>query len=118
MPVATMMRRVSWRPHPLSVLYSNREGGPKYEDYNPRPKPLNSRRVTELLSRLPKLEHAESIVTGCRLYALALELVQERPDISYQLLISSVVWQMQHSTSSNPTKLPKWSIRNRFSIWR
>lgn len=29
-------------------------------------------------------------MAACRLYALALELIHDRPDISYQLLISSV----------------------------
>jgi hypothetical protein len=90
MPMATTMRRVSWRPHPLSVLYPNYKEGPEYEDYNPRPKALEPRQLTELLIGLPQLEHSESIVAACRLYSLALQLIHERPDISYQLLISSV----------------------------
>jgi hypothetical protein len=36
------------------------------------------------------LEYAESIVASARLYALALELVREQPELAYQLLISSV----------------------------
>jgi hypothetical protein len=43
-----------------------------------------------MLLGLPRLAHAESIVASTRLYALALELIHERPDISYQFLISSV----------------------------
>ena len=39
---------------------------------------------------MPRLEHAESIVASARLYALALELIREQPDIAYQLFISSV----------------------------
>jgi hypothetical protein len=90
MPLATTMRGASWRPHPLTVLYGNSAGGPKYKDYNPLPKVLDTRRLTELLVCLPKIEHAESIVASCRLYALALELIHRLPEISYQLLISSV----------------------------
>src|SRR5262245_282232 len=43
-----------------------------------------------MLVHLPCLQHAEPIVASCRLYALALELIHSRPDIAYQLLISSV----------------------------
>ncbi len=88
MPLATTLRRESWRPHPISVLYSLE--GQEYKDYNPRPKVLDARRLTELLIGLPQLERAEAIVAGSRLYALALELIHVRPYISYQLLISSV----------------------------
>jgi hypothetical protein len=88
MPLATSMQRVFWRPHPLVVGYSLK--GEDYRDYNPRPKALEPRRLTELLAGLPQIEYAESIVASCRLYALALELIHDRPDIAYQLLISCV----------------------------
>lgn len=88
MPLATSMSRICWRPHPFSILTSLE--GQKIRDYNPRPKALNPGRLTALLTGLPPLEYAKSIVASCRLYALALELIHERPDISYQLLISSV----------------------------
>jgi hypothetical protein len=39
---------------------------------------------------LPRLEHAQSIVASARLYAQALELIRDKPDIAYQLLISAV----------------------------
>jgi hypothetical protein len=64
--------------------------GQEIWDYNPRPKPIDARRLTELLLALPKLQHAQGLVASCRLYALALELIHDRPDISYQMLISSV----------------------------
>lgn len=88
MPLATSMRRVCWHPHPLQVLTSFE--GQQIEDYNPQPKAVDGCRLTELLLGLPTIPHAESFVASCRLYALALELIHDRPDISYQLLISSV----------------------------
>ena len=88
LPLATSIRRVFWRPHPFTVLTSFE--GQEIQDYNPRPKQLDPSRLTELLLGLPALPHAESLVASCRLYAAALELIHERPDISYQLLISSV----------------------------
>jgi hypothetical protein len=88
LPLATSMRRVYWRPHPFTVITSFE--GQEIEDYNPRPKAVDAQRLTELLLGLPTIRHAESLVASCRLYALALELIHDRPDISYQLLISSV----------------------------
>lgn len=88
LPLATSMRRIFWRPHPLTVLTSYE--GQEIQDYNPRPKQLDPSKLTELLLGLPGLPHAESLVASCRLYALALELIHERPDIAYQMLISSV----------------------------
>jgi hypothetical protein len=88
MPFVTTMQRVYWRAHPLAVIYS--QEGREYRDYNPQPKAVDPRRLTELLIGLPHMEHAESVVASRRLYAVALELIQERPDIAYQLLISSV----------------------------
>jgi hypothetical protein len=43
-----------------------------------------------MLTGLPNASYAESIVASARLYALALELIREQPDLSYQLLISAV----------------------------
>jgi hypothetical protein len=88
MPLATSMRRVCWRRHPQMVLTSLEKQ--EIEDYNPLPKPVDAARLTELLLGLPRLAHAASIVASARLYVLALELIHDQPDISYQLLISSV----------------------------
>jgi hypothetical protein len=88
LPLATSMRRVFWRPHPMMVLTSIT--GQELENYNPRPKAVVARDLTGLLLALPSVPHAKSLVTACRLYAVALELIHDRPDIAYQLLISSV----------------------------
>lgn len=88
LPLAASMRRTFWRPHPLTVITSF--DGQEIQNYNPRPKCIDSRRLTEVLLGLPVIQHAQSIVAASRLYALALELIHDRPDISYQLLISSV----------------------------
>lgn len=87
-PLATTMRRICWPQHPSMVLTSLEKQ--EIEDYNPRPRPVDAAKLTRLLLGLPRLTVAPSIVASTRLYALALELIHERPDISYQLLISSV----------------------------
>jgi len=88
MAVSNSFRRIYWRPHPLMVLYSL--DGTKYEDYNPQPKAIDPHWLTRMLLRLPRLENASSIVSACRLYASALEMIHSRQDIAYQLLISSI----------------------------
>jgi hypothetical protein len=86
--LAASMRRIFWQPHPLTVItFDDRR---EIQSYNPRPKDVDCHRLTELLLGLPLIEHAQSLVAASRLYALALELIHDRPDISYQLLISSV----------------------------
>jgi len=88
LPFTTSVRNVCWPPQPCTVLTSF--VGQELQDYNPRPKPVDSSRLTEMLLALPKLQHAQSLVASCRLYALAMEMIHERPDISYPFLISSV----------------------------
>jgi hypothetical protein len=88
MPLATSMRRVYWPPYPPKVIIGWETE--KVEDNNPPPKPVDPGALTALLLGLPQLAHSESIVASARLYALALELIREQPDIAYQLLISSV----------------------------
>jgi hypothetical protein len=88
LPIATSMRRTFWPRHPSMVITSLE--GQQIRDYNPRPKAIDAQRLTKLLLGLPMCEYAESIVASCRLYALALELIHDRPDMSYPLLISSV----------------------------
>jgi hypothetical protein len=58
LPLATSMQRVYWRPHPYTVITSFQ--GQELLDYNPRPKSIDARRLTELLLGLPKLQHALS----------------------------------------------------------
>ncbi len=88
LPVVTSMRRSHWPSHPYTFItgWNTLE----VKNYNPLPKPVDPRKLAPLLLGLPGLEHAQSLVASARLYALALELIHERPDISYQLLISSV----------------------------
>jgi hypothetical protein len=88
MPLANQMQRVFWRSHPSMVLTSLH--GQEVQDYNPRPKAVEARSLTRLLLGLPSVPYAKNLVIACRLYALALELIHDRPDIAYQHLISSV----------------------------
>jgi hypothetical protein len=88
LPVVTSMRRIYWPPLPATVLTSLEKQ--EIHDNNPPPLPVDPTSLTALLTGLPSTQYAESIVASARLYALALELIREQPDLSYQLLISAV----------------------------
>jgi hypothetical protein len=82
------MRRIYWPPLPATVITSI--DGQEIHDNNPPPLAVDPTALTALLTGLPRAQYAESIVASARLYALALELIREQPDLSYQLLISAV----------------------------
>lgn len=79
----------SWKRQPSGVVYGAK-GIEKITDYNPPPKPVDPGYLNRIFSSLHDLDHAETIVLSARRYALALELIQDQPDFSYQSLISSV----------------------------
>ena len=88
-PVVTSMRKTL----ELAATPGHRgDVGPraKVHDNNPSPKSVDPKALTALLLGLAQLDYGESIVASARLYALALELIREQPDIAYQLLISSM----------------------------
>jgi hypothetical protein len=92
LPVITTMRKVYWPPHPASVITWPDGQGVRHEihDYNPPPLPVDPGEISALLLRLPRVGHAEGIVASARLYALAMELIREQPELAYQILISAV----------------------------
>lgn len=84
----TVLRRVYWPSLPATVITSH--DGQEIHDNNPPPLAVDPDRFTALLTGLPTAPYAESIVAAARLYSLALELIREQADLSYQLLISAV----------------------------
>src|ERR1051325_6496764 len=84
-------KRVAWPRHPIGV---ETRGGPRGEitlhDYNPPPRPVDARHLAATLAKLPELSYAKEFIASARLYAQALPLLGDAPDIAYQLLISAV----------------------------
>lgn len=78
-----------WDRQPATVVYGP-GGVNKIIDYNPKPKPISSRKLQKLFLSLPSSHYAESIVKSARLYTLALERIGQDVDIAYQLLIASI----------------------------
>jgi len=84
----TAMSRVYWPSLSATVITSHT--GQEIRNNNPPPLSVDPGVFTNMLIGLPDASYAESIVASARLYALALELIREQPELSYQLLISAV----------------------------
>jgi hypothetical protein len=86
--IISSLNTTHWERHPSIVVYG--QNGIEIIDYNPKPKAISPKRLATILTILPELLYAESIVQSARLYALALERMHKDVDISYQLLIACV----------------------------
>lgn len=83
------LKTVSWERHPVNIVYGP-DGVDEIIDYNPKPKPVSRKLLKKLFLALPHIPEAESIIHSARLYALALERIDQDVDIAYHLLIESV----------------------------
>lgn len=87
-PVLSISRVAVWSQRPVYVV-TNREGQQLIE-HAPPPVGVDHEALKEFLLKLPDIQGARKIVSASRSYRTALEVIESRPDISYQLLISAV----------------------------
>ena len=85
-PVVTTAKMSFWTPRPTQFLYSLQ--GVQVRSYHPHPQPFNSSEIIETFLALPQLTVAPAVVRAARLYALAMNLIESQPDISYQLFVA------------------------------
>jgi len=78
----------AWPQHP--VVFLHWPDGIKMRDYNPPSLAVFRRLLKETFLRLPDSPNFESVLKASRLYQAAMEFIQSRIEISYQLLISAV----------------------------
>lgn len=88
LPILRASKIAVWGRRPITIITST--NGPSVELHDPPPLGVDSDALNELLLKLPDNPEAEEIVHASRLYRTALELIELRPDITYQLLISIV----------------------------
>lgn len=88
LPIAANRSEAVWKPRPATVLTSF--GGQKVIDNAPPPVGVDDQALAHFLARLPKATVAPAIISASRLYRTALELIETRADIAYQLLISTI----------------------------
>jgi hypothetical protein len=89
LPIATSGTNASWKQKPVSVI-SSLEGIREIIDPNPQPLAVDRNSLSSKLTTLPEITHAESYVLSARLYAQAMRVLEEWPEIAYQLLVYSV----------------------------
>ena len=89
LPITASRDLRSWSRRPLQLVFGL-AGIEDIVDENPPPKELDPLWVERALVWLGEADEAASILSAARLYALAMEMIQERTDIAYQLLISTV----------------------------
>jgi hypothetical protein len=77
-----------WKRRPTTIITTVQEQNFILND--PPPVGVDDDALSTLFRTFPTIEHAENIVNAARLYRTALELIESRPDIAYQLLISTV----------------------------
>jgi hypothetical protein len=77
-----------WRRRPITIMASME--GLSAQLHELPPTGVDAKALREVLLKLPDLPKVEEIIYACRFYKTALELIESRPDITYQLLISAV----------------------------
>jgi hypothetical protein len=86
--VLKLSRFAVWRRRPITIITSYE--GQRAEFHDPPPTGVDTSALREVLLKLPDLPGVEEIIHTGRLYKTALELIESRPDITYQLLISAI----------------------------
>lgn len=87
-PIIFHSHVTSWKKRPATVItFSEHQ---QIINNDPRPVGVDSEALMKLLKKLPTTKSAQKIVLAARLYSTALESIESRPDIAYQLLISAV----------------------------
>ena len=89
LPIANSITRTAWKRRPVSIGYGVR-GIEAVIDYNPPPLGVDPERLESKLLAAAAVQHSEGYILAARLYAQAMQIIEEWPDIAYQLLISSV----------------------------
>lgn len=89
-PLMTRMSLKFWQrqPHVIHRRPSDQEA--VAVDYNPNPKAIDGGKISEFLRYLPRLKAAKSIVLAARLYAQAMALVHQEPDMAYLLITMAI----------------------------
>jgi hypothetical protein len=76
-----------WAPRGMTALYGYQSV--QLRDNDPPPAPINADRIARQLRALAMTD-AQDVLRAVRLYATALELILERPQVAYLLLVSTI----------------------------
>jgi hypothetical protein len=88
LPIANASTPTNWKRKPYSVETSME--GQQIIDHNPKPVPVDSDILSAKLNSVPKLDHPEAYLRAVRLYTEAMRVIEDWPEMAYQLLVYSV----------------------------
>ena len=110
LPIANPATRVAWKTRGISVMWM----AGKVEsltDHKPRPLPVHPDDLESKLGAVPKLTLSSAYIPAARLYAQAMRLIEDWPDVAYQRLISAVET-LASDACSVPTRDAVLTIRS------
>ena len=87
MPLLPMPQFPAWRRRPASIMIGLHDQ--RVMSYDPPPVGVDPEALRGVLTALASNKNAEVLLNAARLYKTGMELIESRPDISYQLLIST-----------------------------
>ena len=87
-PIARARGASTWPRRPLGII-THGDGRRELDDSGPAPVPVDASWLSEVLADLPCMPAAKTIVACARLYSQGMQLIEDRPDIAYQLFIAA-----------------------------
>jgi hypothetical protein len=87
-PIMGPSKVAIWKRRPATIITTVQQQNFILND--PPPVGVDDGALSTLFKTLPTIEHAANIINAARQYRTALELIESRPGIAYQLLISTI----------------------------
>jgi hypothetical protein len=88
-PIANHAIPIAWKKKPAQIGWGM-GGLESFFDPNPSPLGVDSVALLRKFGAVAQIKHKENFVRAARLYAEAMRLIGEWPDVAYQRLISSI----------------------------
>ena len=87
-PIANTRPGVAWRRRPLGVL-TMPDGTRELDDSASAPVRVDTDWLASVLTALPSIHTSKTIVACARLYSEGMQLIEERPEVAYQMFIAA-----------------------------
>ena len=88
MPIFRPASVTAWRPRPLFVSYTL-NAPPRVTGYSVPPLGIDVDWLRAILIKLPSVPTAPALLACARLYAEAMQILEDRPEVAYQLFIAA-----------------------------
>jgi hypothetical protein len=89
LPIVSASTRTAWKRKPLGIVWAGGIAQSVIDD-NPRPLGIDPVRLSSQLESVGRIRHGDTFLRAARLYWQAMRMIEEWPDVSYQLLVYCV----------------------------